>query len=404
MSGSANTHSKLSPSSAKQWTTCTASIGYIAENGSRIPEEKDSPFAAEGTQAHDYAEIALIEVLDKGLTRDEALANIPEAFREPLAVYIDECLKHSGEGWEEMVEVKVPLFYRPDDTGTCDYMAINDDMLVVRDLKYGMGVLVRAEGNEQLAIYGQSAVKDLEMLYDFADEFPVSIGIVQPRYIGEDPISTWETTIGELREFTNEIGRIAELIQDGGDVEFSPSLDTCKWCKAKGICVARAEQARDVLPDLIDPIAEEIERPEINTLSDNQLVNIYQHKKFIETWLKDVEAHLQDRALDGDAAEGTKIVQGQKGNTKWVDEEEALTYLKGQGLLQSQRLKMDAISPTQAAKLLKDKLTKASTKRRFDQLTHRANGREVLALESDKRPAITCGKDALPDLDDDMLG
>jgi len=207
-----------------------------------------------------------------------------------------------------------------------------------------------------------------------------------------------------LREFTNEIGRIAELIQDGGDVEFSPSLDTCKWCKAKGICVARAEQARDVLPDLIDPIAEEIERPEINTLSDNQLVNIYQHKKFIETWLKDVEAHLQDRALDGDAAEGTKVVQGRQGNTKWVDEAVALKYMAGQGLKQAERFKMDAISPTQAAKLLKDKLTKASTKRRFDQLTHRANGREVLALESDKRPAITCGKDALPDLDDDMLG
>ena len=403
MSGSTNTHSKLSPSSAKQWTNCTASIKFIADNSRSIPAEKESPFAAEGTQAHDYAEIALLDVLKSGMSKEEALDKIPEDFRPHIEVYLDECLKFSGEGWEEMVEVKVPLFYRPSDTGTCDYMAINDEKLVVRDLKYGMGVLVRAEGNEQLAIYGQSAVRDLEMLYDFTDEFPVSIGIIQPRYRGEDPISTWETTVGELRAFTDEIGEIAEDIQAGRDLEFSPSLDTCKWCKAKGICVARAEQARNLLPDLLDPIDEDTSNQETlgaDILSDNQLVRIYENRTFIEKWLKDVVEHLQERALSGDAAEGTKVVQGRQGNTKWIDQEAALKYMAGQGLKQNERYKMDAITPAAASKLLKDKLTKTITKNNFDKLTNRADGKKVLALASDKRPAVTVGSDLLDEVDD----
>ena len=400
MSGSANTHSKLSPSGAKRWANCTASVKYIEDNADRIPEEKESVFAAEGTQAHDYAEAALIQILDEGMSRDEAVANIPEDFREPLAVYIDECLDHVTSDGEHHIEAKVPLFYRPEDTGTCDFGHVDEeDGLKIIDLKYGAGVLVRAEGNEQLAIYAQSFVTDLDYMYDFKDDTPVCIEIVQPRYRGEDPISVWELSVGELREFTVEIAKRAEAIQIGGKTVFAPSEGACKWCPAKGFCVARMNIAIDAIPDDLDILSEDFDKVAPDTITDEQMVILMSNKKLIEGFLSDVCDHLQERALAGDPAEGTKVVRGNMGNTKWADEEAALKYLAGQGLKSDERHNMKPISPTAAKKLLAEKLKNPRVNSNFSKLTTRAAGKLTLALDSDKREAVPCGGEAFDELE-----
>lgn len=404
-------HSRLSPSAAKRWATCSASVGYIAANTERLPEENESSYALEGTIAHEYAE----EVLTGLITLDE----VPEDIRPFIKTYVDECMSHVRIDGEMYVEERVPLFYRPTDKGTCDFAHVTEERIVIRDYKHGAGVLVRAEGNEQLAIYALSFVLDLYPLYGFSDDVEVSIGIVQPRYVGEEPISVWETTVGELRTFCQRLSDTAEAIQRAEDtvsfeeavetglVSFAPSEEACRWCPAKGFCPSRANLALGVLPDITSPMSGKSEPADLDSLSDADLVNIYRNTKAITSFLKDVEEYMLQLALQGEAIEGTKVVKGRKGNTQWANNEEALRYLAGQGLKQDERYKITPITPTQAQKLLAEKLKNPRIRKNFERKTFRAEGKLTLALSSDKREGVSCGTDLadaiLTNKVDDML-
>lgn len=379
MSGSANTHSKLSPSSASRWTNCTASVQYAEDNADMIVEESSS-YADEGTQAHDYAEEILL-----GKTKIE---DIPEDFRAPLQVYVDECHRVSDymvDSSRSFVEVEVPLYYRKEDTGTCDFGYIGEDTIYIRDLKYGQGVLVSAIENKQLAIYAKSFIDEYDFVYDIKPETKVNIGIVQPRVAGQDPISTWEITVSELVLFcASEIDPAVQAIESG-NTKFNCSEDTCKWCPAKGFCMARVDMMFSTLPENLEKQPAEYD--------EVKLYDIYKNSKQIGKFLKDVEEYLLSRALDGRAVEGTKVVQGRQGNTKWKNEEDALKFMARQGLKQDERMKMTAISPTQAKKLLSDKLTNTRTMNAFEDKTTRSEGKPTLADISDKRESLAVGVD-----------
>lgn len=392
MSGSTNTHSKLSPSGAKRWSHCTASNEYLEQNAHRIPEERESPYAAEGTRAHDYAEAVLLGKLQ--------LEDVPSDFRPYIKVYVDECKSHATAGGIEYVEAKVPLFYRPEDTGTVDFAYITEDAIFIIDLKYGAGVAVDAEENDQLAIYARSLVDDLDMFYDFKGETKVSIRIVQPRHHGKDPVSIWDITVAELRDYTTRIGEVAEAIQNGGETMFAPSEDACRWCPAKGFCTARLEKALEALPafDLEDEAPYKVDA---KAFTDEHLVKLYKQSKYINKVLSDVADYLEDRALAGDPAAGTKVVAGREGNRAWVDELAAERFLANKGLKQSERLNMTVISPAAAEKLLDEALKVKRTKKSFESLITRSQGKLTLALAEDKRPAVMVGLDALDELDNE---
>ena len=79
-----------------------------------------------------------------------------------------------------------------------DSLDIRDGRVIVRDLKYGQGVLVEAENNAQLAIYALSFIRANEDIYDFPPDTIVDIGIVQPRHHADDPVRTWEVSLHDL--------------------------------------------------------------------------------------------------------------------------------------------------------------------------------------------------------------
>ena len=64
------------------------------------------------------------------------------------------------------VEQKVDCSrFVPDCSGTCDALIISDGILHIVDLKYGRGVKVDAEGNDQLRIYALGTLEMLGFLY-----------------------------------------------------------------------------------------------------------------------------------------------------------------------------------------------------------------------------------------------
>lgn len=385
-SGSHNTHAVLAPSSAKRWVHCTASVAYCEEN-SLLLREGDTRWADEGTTAHNYCEAVLNGRMD--------IADVPEDFRPHVKFYVDHCIQQDEGAAFTLVESKVPLFYSPEDTGTVDFAAVSLRRIVIRDLKYGVGVMVDAKENEQLGIYGLSLIEWLEAegLISFDSDTEVDIGIVQPRYRGEDPIRTWVVTLQELRDFLAPVQEAADLILSGGPTVFAPSEDACRWCKAKGFCEARREwslapldaETLAAVPTLTKAEAKlpVHQRVAIRLPGDVDLVALWANRSNITKLLDDVEEFLR-----ATLPPGVKLVQGREGNRAWADEAAAEKLLSSK-LKLDERTTRKLISPTQAQELLQNFLDNEKFAAKFNALVVRPEGKPTLALEDDKRPAIT---------------
>jgi hypothetical protein len=430
-SGSHNAHARLSPSSADRWARCTASTKFIEDNQDRIPPDRGSVYAQEGSDAHDLCEAVL--------TGKTTISEVPQDFRPHVKFYVDHCQGLMQEGDYHFVEAKVPLFYSPEENGTCDFAIIRDGRVIIRDLKYGQGVLVEAENNAQLAIYALSFIYANNDVFDLGPDTIVDIGIVQPRHHADDPVRTWEIALADLEHgFVPKLKEAVENTRNGTNLEFKANDKSCKWCPAKAICQYRVTNAADpvgfdVLADLPDltkeekklPVADRIERslrpfvedpdagivsskmsrdwreskgiPE-NINSDENLVKLWSNRKAITSLLDDIEEYLQVRAESGNPAPGTKLVSGREGNRKWGDEEAAEKFLATTCKLKmDERFKFTLIPPTQAEKLIADKLQTPRSKAKFLSLVSRSDGRPVVALDDDKRPAISASVDGLDD-------
>ena len=89
---------------------------------------------------------------------------------------------------------------------------------------------------------------------------------------------------------------------------------------------------------------------------------------------------------------------GREGNRDWKDEE-AADKLIAQKLKGDERYKKTLISPTQAAEKLDIKKQSTRFQNLFEALITRSPAKKVMALASDKRPAVEADVSAFDDLD-----
>lgn len=415
------THSKLSPSSAHQWTTCTAAPGYMEHNPDKVRKDNGSIHADRGTMAHDFAEKILLGKM--------AVEALPEDFRH-VRIYTDHC-KTLENRWTgtRMIETKVPLFHRPTETGTCDFALVCPNRLIIRDYKNGVQV-VEAEDNLQMMIYAMSFIEDPEvhMCYEFPDDMIVDIGIIQPNDPTGEPEKLWETTVGQLREQCEPIRAKADTINGTLKskavfefylkkelIQFAPSLKACQYCRIKAHCTARLEaDAQPLFPetdvlavfDTVDEIAvpqvkEDLSLPRVPVLKEHQLVALWNHKSKIIKLLDDVEDYLFTAAAAGKPVEGTKMVAGKEGNRVWADQDKAaevvVSLLPDTALDPWEPRKLQSYS--KITKALKEKGLKPKDLKPLDELVTRSAGKPVLAPASDSRPALAAAADAFADIE-----
>ncbi len=361
-------HCKASPSKMKQIIGCTASLD--AEEG--FPDE-ESPYAAEGTACHSMAEHLIkkyLKIRSRRPTSDyytdenlEAVDEYVSYVTEQIELARAEC---SDPGFT--VEQKVSLeTLIPDCYGTADMVIITDHRVHIIDLKMGQGVAVYAENNPQLMTYGLGVLLEAELLYPIET---VELTIVQPRL---QSLSTWEIGAKELKNWGREVlvPNVTKALDHEGT--FGPGTDTCRFCKARFLCRARAEY-------FLEEARHEFKEPGL--LSDEEMAEVLLKADALKKWVEEIYAYAQNEAVENHREwPGFKVVRG-KANRRYSDEDKVIEAAKEAGY--EDIFKTTLIGITDMERLM--------GKKKFGQilgeLVYKPEGKLVLVPDSDKREAV----------------
>ncbi|MGR7380837.1 DUF2800 domain-containing protein [Klebsiella aerogenes] len=384
-------HARLSPSSAHRWMRCPGSLALESTQ-----PDKSSAFAEEGTRAHELAE----KILNGRLQGFEHQGGTDPEMHDYVLRYVD-AVWTLAEGNELMVEQRVDFSHIvgvENSFGTADAVVIVGNELQIHDLKYGRGVQVDAEQNEQLQLYALGALEQFNLLYDFDS---VRLFIHQPRL---NHVSEWALSVEELEAFGQRAQEAAANVIvmfniaecEGVNTlpleNFTPGEKQCRFCKASAICTAREQFHMQTVAgdfdDLTAPVSELITNAiaRVPMLTNEQLAEIYGQADFLESWLKAIRDRVNSELNAGHPVPGFKLVTGKQGNRAWRNEVEAEELLKSFRLKQDQMYSQKVISPTQAEKLLKKESPRRWTK--VEALITRSDGKPIIAPESDPRPAL----------------
>lgn len=332
-------HALLSASGSSRWLNCTPSARLEDEF-----EETTSDADAEGTLAHEYAELMLqkhykridAETFKKGKIRVLTSEHYYDGMLEPVMVYVDyvktrfKAAKRRNKQALLLIEERVDLTdYVPDGFGSCDTVIVSDGIMDVIDLKFGKGIQVESEDNTQLMLYALGALVKYELLFDI---HTVQMTIVQPRL---DHISTTKMNVGDLLAWGETVVKPKAAIAFKGEGDFC-SGSWCRWCKFAPTCRALADANMaitklDFEPD--DDIAQKLEKADIYTLldrsrklSDHEMIAVLEKADVLVKWAASIKEYMLKEALKGHRWKGYKLVAG-RSNRKWTDADKVKNVL-----------------------------------------------------------------------------
>jgi len=283
-----STHKRLSPSAAHRWLLCSESL----TPGDWSGEDQSSPQAIEGTAAHEFAACCL-------LCEDDAWTLIgrkcngvvctPEMAGH-IQVYLDYVRSLPGNMF---VEQKLESKIHPDLGGTADCL-VWDDTIHVIDFKYGQGLYVDEQDNEQLMLYGLMACDGM------VDCTNVRITIIQPRAGGE-PIRHADYTAGDLYKWRDEVLLPA--------IQAEPAFNAGAHCK---FCARGAALRCPLTMAIFETYAQKNGGP----ISDEELDAKYEMLPVVKEVQRWVEAQMFKRLSEGYQSGAAKLVQG-KADRVW---------------------------------------------------------------------------------------
>lgn len=379
----AKKHALLGASSSARWLVCTPSARLEA----MFPDEQ-SPYAAEGTIAHDLAESILRHKLEskKAPKLDDYSTEMVEAVNR----YVDICEEKVNEARarssdaEAMIEARLDFSrWVPEGFGTGDMVIVADGILEVIDLKYGKGVPVSAVENTQMRLYALGAYDVNEFLYDVKT---IRMTIVQPRL---DSVSTDEMTLEELLDWGEEIKPIAQRAFRG-EGDCTP-CDYCNFCKARHTCRALSNTCLDTFYKNGGKLNQ--------LLTDSEVSDILAMKDLITKWIKGVYDFAYEKALSGEKQwPGYKLVEGTSRRTI-TDPEAAAKTLLDNGYKEE-----DIFKPRELEGItnLQKVLGKKGVAKYLEAYIDKPEGKPTLVPDSDKRPAINTVETMMNEFDDEV--
>lgn len=379
----AKKHALLGASSSARWLVCTPSARLEA----MFPDEQ-SPYAAEGTVAHDLAESILRHKLEgkKAPKLDDYSTEMVEAVNR----YVDICEEKVNEARarssdaEAMIEARLDFSrWVPEGFGTGDMVIVADGILEVIDLKYGKGVPVSAIENTQMRLYALGAYDINEFLYDIKS---VRMTIVQPRL---DSVSTDEMSLEELLDWGEDIKPIAQRAFNG-EGECTP-CDYCNFCKARHTCRALSNTCLDTFYKNGGKLNQ--------LLTDSEVSDILAMKDLIAKWIKGVYDFAYEKALSGEKQwPGYKLVEGTSRRTI-TDPDAAAKTLLDNGYKEE-----DIYKPRELEGItnLQKVLGKKGVTKYLEAFIDKPEGKPTLVPDSDKRPAINTVETMMNEFEDEV--
>jgi len=428
-------HSERGPSTAHRWRPCPGSVRL-----SRGLPNTAGIEAAYGTVFHDFAADCLELGLDpQGFVGDRMWVDEEHGWITFDQAMADNMLNGLDLVWamadvpgaKLIVEERVSLeeWVGKGEFGTTD-AAIIDPLnwrMVVFDWKYGQGVPVSPEMNDQAMLYALGTWSTfarrmfLEALAErigweeaemadaggapWEDDIEVIIMIEQPRAPGGG--GTWTTTMGDLLHEGRKIKRDAKRTEDP-NAPFNPGPKQCQFCLAAKFnrCKARAEMVLEAAGQDFDDLDDAaltgapLVMPETRSLTPEQRSAVLLNRKLIEKFLDDLHAEAMQDANSARPVPGMKLVAGRNPPRKWRDEFKAEVLLEHD--FAQKAFTKKSLSPTQ----VEEKVGKRAFKTRYSRMVDIGEAKPILVPDSDKRdplPDITSDFDGLVDDDEAMV-
>jgi len=340
-------------STAKRVISCPASVKLVA----KMPPKPSSVHADRGTLLHDAISLILEDKPDVVGMKYNDIILTQELYDEkivPALAALDEI--NVDGSLEYVVESRVGFGdLLPGVFGSADLLGRIGQRAVVLDWKFGDGVAVSAEENEQGMFYAAAAMRtlDTEWVFEGADE--IEIVIVQPPVIRR-----WLTTPERIKQFERDL--VAAVKQSQKDDAAFKTGDHCRWCAAKPVC-----------PQMTGEV-DRFVKTSLQTIDATQISHYLQQADQVEEFIKSVR-EMAFTMLENDVkVPGYKLV-AKRGTRQWVDEKAA------EELLGDKAFEKKLISVAQAEKLI--------GKKNFPQeLAVSVSTGNTLANEDDPRPAI----------------
>lgn len=411
------------PSSGSRWLACHGSTQLAL----RSPKErKPSHYAQEGTAAHKVAELALIgerqptEWVDRqvrldgdagleGWFVDAEMAESVQTYLDAGKLWFDE----AGGECRPLVEARLSLgALDPTDpflsevAGTADHLILDyrNRRIIVRDLKYGKGVRVKAS-SPQPRLYGLMAL----VTYDAPPGGwqQVICEIVQPRLPNEDDWVTQITyTPDQLMGFLGEVyDALIAATQPDAPLTPDPTGDYCRWCPAAGQCPALADRALRAGQDAFaqsplaivtpnTPVAVPPQAgwtlPDPAGVSPGDLANWLDSEDPIVAWFTAVKQRAAQLSMAGVTVPGWKMV-ARTSHRRYKNKDEAIAELYKAGLEEADVYAVEKEAPMRTPRQVEERFTgarKKDVKELIEKLTERPAGEPTLVRAGDKREAV----------------
>jgi len=382
-------HSRLGASIAHRWLACPGSVRL-----SYGIEDKQTIFAAEGSAAHELAEMCLrknfapaADFIGETIIVGNHTFEVDEEMAEAVQLYVDTVRALYEDGDILFIEHKFDL------TSVYDGMFGTNDCgiykpcgkVIVLDYKHGAGHAVEATANPQLMYYGIGLLSVPSLKGARVTE--VELVIVQPRAPHRDgPVRSWTTDPLSLLDFAADL-RAGAIATTEPDAPLAAG-EHCKFCPAAGICPAMRDlaitKAQDEFVDVVAP-----------DLTDADLANLLEKASLIEDGIRAIRAEAFNRAQGGAQIPGWKLV-AKRATRKWAGEPDVV---KGKlaldfRLTREQIVEEKLRSPAQIEKLLK-----GDDKKAIAGLVVAESSGVTLARETDRRAEAKPQRDAADDFD-----
>lgn len=420
-------HALLSPSSAKKWLGCPASLacevgipnesGAAAVNGTAMHTLSEYALNAikEGHQGQDFdvvkffvpvaSERVVVRNEGKGpmvIAADEQPSDVlvTADFVSQVSKYVNYCAPIMAAAEVVEIESRVSLTRilhqgfehngaKLETFGTADFVALLKQpapqdgtyTLIVGDLKTGRHKVTAAE-NKQMMLYALGLLRKYRLSYDIS---AVKLFIFQPYAGGADE---WDTTPTALEHFAKFASKQAlkalDAYQRGKkgltSADFRPSNDACQWCRFSEPCNAKR---RIVAKDLGDDMNIEVTTI---AMTPEQLKAEYDKLPLMRQHIADIEKAMYTHLMAGKPMDGLKLVEGRPGNRAWSDTA-SVDKFRAEHVNGYLLDKVVPVNPTEAEKIISKEDPELWAD--LEKLITRKPGQPSIAAADDKRPAWT---------------